>query len=58
VASTITQRRWIGVKVQNRRKEAKEQWAQWATEIEAGKRRNLWDIFEERGFVKDVAGYG
>jgi tyrosyl-tRNA synthetase len=56
VASTITQRRWIGVKVQNRRKEAKEQWAQWATEIEAGKRRNLWDIFEERGFVKDVAG--
>lgn len=44
------------MKVLAKRREAEEQWEQWAKEIDAGERRNLWDIFEERGFVKDVAG--
>ncbi|KAK4129367.1 hypothetical protein N657DRAFT_639979 [Parathielavia appendiculata] len=36
--------------------EAEEQWQQWAQEIKDGKRPNLWDILEERGYVKDTAG--
>jgi tyrosyl-tRNA synthetase len=37
---------------------AKEQWDIQAKEISEGTRRNVWDILEERGFIKDTAGYG
>jgi tyrosyl-tRNA synthetase len=44
-------------KYEKKVKVAAEQWAQKAEEIAAGTRRNVWDILEERGFVKDTAGY-
>ncbi|KAK4105644.1 hypothetical protein N658DRAFT_492120 [Parathielavia hyrcaniae] len=36
--------------------DAETQWQQWAREIEDGKRPHLWDMLEDRGFVKDIAG--
>jgi hypothetical protein len=36
--------------------DAAAEWDQQAAEIKAGTRRNIWDILEERGFVKDTAG--
>lgn len=50
------QRRWIGMKVLAKRKMADEDWAAQAEAIEAGTKRHIWDIFEERGYIKDVAG--
>jgi tyrosyl-tRNA synthetase len=35
---------------------AAEQWQKQAEEIQEGKRPHLWDILNERGYVKDVAG--
>ena len=55
-SSVGEQRRRIGTKYLAKAAEAEEQWQIRAEEISAGKRRNLWDIFEERGFVKDTAG--
>lgn len=51
-----TQRRWIGLKYIEKQKAAAEEWSLRAEQIKAGTQRNLWDIFEERGYVKDVAG--
>jgi tyrosyl-tRNA synthetase len=51
------QRRWIGLKMQAKLKAAEENWQQRAQEIESGAKLNLWDVFEERGYIKDVAGY-
>lgn len=50
------QRRWLGLKVIAKREKAEEEWAAQAEAIQAGTKRHLWDIFEERGYVKDVAG--
>lgn len=50
------QRRWLGLKVIAKREKAEEAWKAQAEAIEAGTKRHLWDIFEERGFIKDVAG--
>ncbi|KAL1835709.1 hypothetical protein VTJ49DRAFT_6197 [Mycothermus thermophilus] len=36
--------------------EAQEAWNARAKEIKLGKQYNLWDLFEERGYVKDTAG--
>ncbi len=36
---------------------AEAEWAKRAEEIQAGERQNLFDVFEERGFIKDLAGY-
>jgi len=55
-ATLKTQRRWIGLKVLAKRKKADEEWAAQAEAIEAGTKRHIWDIFEERGYIKDVAG--
>jgi tyrosyl-tRNA synthetase len=52
----IPQRRWIGLKYIAKLDDAEKQWAQQAEEIKAGTRRNVWDVLEERGFVKDIAG--
>ncbi|KAK3934063.1 mitochondrial tyrosine--tRNA ligase [Diplogelasinospora grovesii] len=35
---------------------AEEEWRQRAERIQQGAEQNLWDIFEERGYVKDTAG--
>jgi tyrosyl-tRNA synthetase len=44
------------MKVLAKRKKADDDWAAQAKAIEAGTKRHIWDIFEERGYVKDVAG--
>jgi hypothetical protein len=36
---------------------AEEEWALRADDIRAGRRQHVWDLFNERGFIKDVAGY-
>jgi len=47
-----------GITQQHIRKvgEAEEQWAQWASEIKAGKRQSFLSMLEERGFVNSVVG--
>lgn len=50
------QRRWIGTKYIKKMMQAEEQWAAQAEEISAGKRKNLFDELDDRGFVKDVVG--
>ncbi|ERS96831.1 tyrosine-tRNA ligase [Sporothrix schenckii ATCC 58251] len=37
-------------------KEADDEWKERALKIEAGDAKAMWDVFEERGYVKDVAG--
>jgi tyrosyl-tRNA synthetase len=44
------------MKVLAKRKKADEEWAAQAEAIQAGTKRHIWDIFEERGYIKDVAG--
>ncbi|CAK7265956.1 tyrosyl-tRNA synthetase [Sporothrix epigloea] len=36
--------------------EANDEWEEKALKIKSGEAKSMWDIFEERGFVKDVAG--
>ncbi|KAM0335262.1 hypothetical protein ACHAQA_000306 [Verticillium albo-atrum] len=48
--------RWIHLKTLQKRDDAAQEWEEKAEAIKNGKAQNLWDIFEERGFVKDVAG--
>ncbi|EFQ25485.1 tRNA synthetase class I [Colletotrichum graminicola] len=48
--------RWISQKVVEKRRMGEEEWAKRAEAIEQGELQNIWDIFEERGYVKDVAG--
>ncbi|KAL2165402.1 hypothetical protein VTH06DRAFT_700 [Thermothelomyces fergusii] len=50
------QRRDISTSWLRKTEEAKQQWDKQAKEIKEGTRRNLWDILEERGYVKDTAG--
>ncbi|ROT43618.1 tRNA synthetase class I [Sodiomyces alkalinus F11] len=47
---------WIHLKTLKKREDAAKQWDERAEAILRGEARNLWDIFEERGFIKDVAG--
>jgi tyrosyl-tRNA synthetase len=37
--------------------EGEERWARKAENILNGKESHIWDILEERGYIKDVAGY-
>lgn len=48
--------RRIHLKTQKKRDDAASQWDERAEAIKRGEARNLWDIFEERGFFKDIAG--
>ena len=32
-------------------------WEERASKIQSGELRHVWDILDERGFIKDVAGY-
>ncbi|KAK8064383.1 tRNA synthetase class I [Apiospora phragmitis] len=54
--STSQQIRSIATKVVYKRQLAEEEWAARAARIDAGEVQNLWDMFKERGFVKDLAG--
>ncbi|KAK7913830.1 hypothetical protein PG985_011533 [Apiospora marii] len=54
--TTAQQIRSVSLRVQEKRRAADEAWAARAAQIDAGEARNLWDIFKERGFVKDLAG--
>ncbi len=50
------QRRGISTGWLRKTAEAKEDWAKRAEEVKAGTRPNFWDMLEERGYVKDIAG--
>ena len=51
------QRRNISTKYLQKMEEAEEKWQERAELIREGKLQNTWDLFEERGYVKDTAGY-
>lgn len=50
------QKRWVGTKYINKLLKAEEEWAAHAIEIGAGRRKNLFDELDERGFIKDIVG--
>jgi len=39
-----------------KRAKAAKAWEEYAKQIEDGTQKNPWDMLEERGYVKDVAG--
>lgn len=49
-------RRWITQKHLQKVKAGEEQWAQFAAEIKAGKRKSFVEHLEERGLIHDVVG--
>jgi tyrosyl-tRNA synthetase len=51
------QRRGISQGYLQKKAAAEAQWKERAEQIREGKLYNLWDVFEERGYVKDTAGY-
>lgn len=55
--SALSQRRNISEKVLVKRKLAQDAWDRKAQAIQKGEDYNLWDVLNERGYVKDVAGY-
>ena len=58
MAATCQQRRPIHLSTLAKRKAAQEAWDLKAQRIKNGEEANLWHIFKERGYVKDIAGYG
>jgi tyrosyl-tRNA synthetase len=50
------QTRCITQQYQRRTQEAEEEWARFAEEIKAGKRKNFAQHLEERGLLHDVVG--
>jgi hypothetical protein len=44
-------------RLEHRQQDFQREWAERLERIEKGEEQNVWDIFEERGFIKDVAGY-
>jgi hypothetical protein len=55
--SSLLQRRNISDKVLVKRQLAQAAWERKAERIKAGETYNLWDVLNERGYVKDTAGY-
>lgn len=51
-----SQWRPIHLSVLAKRAKAAKAWEEYAKQIEDGTRKNPWDMLEERGYVKDVAG--
>lgn len=51
------QSRGISQKVLAKRSHGEEEWALRARAIENGEIPNLWDTFEDRGYIKDIAGW-
>ncbi|KAI0870446.1 tRNA synthetase class I [Hypoxylon argillaceum] len=56
ITANRQQRRPIHLSTLAKRKEADDYWAARAERIKQGEEPNLWDIFKERGYVKDIAG--
>ncbi|KAK7748289.1 tyrosyl-tRNA synthetase [Diatrype stigma] len=56
VTSRQPQRRFLGLKVIEKRRLAQLEWSEKAQAIKYGTEPHLWDIFKERGYIKDVAG--
>ncbi|ORY68592.1 tRNA synthetase class I [Pseudomassariella vexata] len=56
ITTSSQQKRHIGLKVLQKEKLAAEAWEVRANRITEGLEKNLWDVFKERGFVKDIAG--
>ncbi|KAL5342808.1 hypothetical protein BJX70DRAFT_270946 [Aspergillus crustosus] len=50
------QKRWITMAYRQRMEDAKKEWAGFAEEIKAGKRKNFAEHLEERGLLHDVVG--
>lgn len=50
------QRRWIGLKFLQKKKDAQNAWDAQAKEIAAGTTKHLFDELQDRGLVKDVVG--
>ncbi|KAF6820787.1 Tyrosine-tRNA ligase, mitochondrial [Colletotrichum sojae] len=50
------QSRWIAQKVLAKRFLGEAEWLKRAKAIENGEIPNIWDTFEERGYIKDIAG--
>jgi tyrosyl-tRNA synthetase len=57
IAIVPIQRRSISSKYLRKLAEAERQWQKRAELIKEGKLPNFWDLLEERGYVKDTAGY-
>ncbi|KAH6657158.1 tRNA synthetase class I [Truncatella angustata] len=55
-APSQIQKRFISQNVERRRKLQDEAWRRKANRISAGEDYNVWDLLNERGFVKDTAG--
>ena len=51
-----SQWRPIHLSVLAKRAKAAKAWEEYAKQIEDGTQKNPWDMLEERGYVKDVAG--
>ncbi|KAI9931001.1 hypothetical protein ASPWEDRAFT_47680 [Aspergillus wentii DTO 134E9] len=54
--SVLEQKRWITQKYVRRMQDAEKEWAGFAEEIKAGKRKNFAQHLEERGLLHDVVG--
>lgn len=50
------QRRWIGLKYLQKKKDAETAWQAQAKEIRAGTTKHLLDELEDRGLIKDIVG--
>lgn len=49
--------RYISTSWLNKVAEGEQRWAERAEKIKSGEERHVWDVLEERGYIKDVAGY-
>ncbi|KAI1736043.1 tRNA synthetase class I [Xylaria scruposa] len=56
IAPSRQHRRPIHLGTLEKRRMAQEAWDQKAERIKNGEEANLWDVFKERGYVKDIAG--
>ncbi|KAI2638398.1 tRNA synthetase class I [Xylaria nigripes] len=56
VAANRPPRRSIHLATLRKRELAQEQWDARAIKIKKGEEPNLWEVFKERGYVKDIAG--
>lgn len=52
----FVQKRCIGMKYLAKVEEAEKAWNLQAIEINAGRKKHLFDEFEDRGFIKDLVG--
>jgi tyrosyl-tRNA synthetase len=54
---SVSHTRFISTSWLNKVAEGEERWAERAERIKNGEERHVWDVLEERGYIKDVAGY-